>query len=134
MKVLFLDIDGVLNRKGTMERCGHFLGVDRQLSGKLLDWLKDRDVSIVLSSTWRLHPEMWDHLNEAGIRWVDITPDIGARRQEIRYWLNQHPEVTKWAAIDDMVLSALDEHWVKTDTDTGITDDHLTRLSELLDD
>ena len=133
MKVLFLDIDGVLNNDSTLERCGHFLGVERAISDKLVRWLDEhKDVSVVLSSTWRLHPWMHEHLHEAGIKWVDVTPDIGPRPVEILHWLQQHPDVTHWAALDDMDLSSLGANFVQTDFQYGLRDSDLAKLTELL--
>jgi hypothetical protein len=47
---------------------------------------------------------------------IDVTPDTvlkrmsdleGNRVSEINTWLNNHPEVTHWVAIDDLDLSKL---------------------------
>lgn len=136
MKVIFLDIDGVLNREGTEERCGPFIGVDRELSNKLLTWLHTTDVKIVLSSTWRNHPDMHDHLHEAGIEWVDRTPRIpGADRgEEIKFWLSENPIVTDYAILDDTsdMLSEQKPFFVWTDADAGIQDRDIEKLNNIL--
>lgn len=135
MRVLFLDIDGVLNRVGTKERCGHFLGVDRKLSTKLLAWLKAvGDVKIVLSSTWRKHPEMWQHLKDAGIEWIGMTPDLGSRGFEIEVWLASNDPIEDWAILDDLTcfLPHQKPRHVCPNPDIGITDDHINQLSAIL--
>lgn len=132
MKVLFLDIDGVLNRDGTKERCGQFVGVDRALSAKLLKWLRSTDVKIVLSSTWRNHPDMHPHLNDAGIHWDGMTPQhpIGPRGFQIKAWLDANPAVTAFAILDDMQDMLPDQmaRLVQTDTRFGLQDSHIDQL------
>lgn len=96
--------------------------------------------SIVLSSTWRreaskvaivnemlkrrrLSP-LWDHTRnfpENGLRRVP-------REAEICEWLDRHPEVTRWIAIDDLDLSnaateqsqRMQGHFVKTSSSSGL--------------
>lgn len=135
MKILFLDIDGVLNRHDTEERCGRYLGVDRRLSDKFLAWLRTTDVDVVLSSTWRKHLDMFNHLNEAGIHWIGSTPHIPSaeRGLEIRTWLHEHPEVTEFAILDDMadMLPEQLPNFVQTDTDIGIEDKHIEKLNAI---
>lgn len=136
MDILFLDIDGVLNRRGTKERCGHYVGVDRELAKRLTDWLKETDVKIVLSSTWRKHPDMWDHLHVNGIYWIDKTPYIGeARGVEINAWLMAN--MGKWkryAVLDDdrgVLPTICSDMFVQTDEDIGVQDEHIEMLTAL---
>lgn len=137
--ILFLDIDGVLNRRGTKERCNYngysYLGVDRVLAERLTDWLKENPhVQVVLSSTWRKHQEMWNHLRAAGIRWVDVTPVLnGSRGEEIALWCkNFRPD--RFAILDDDSDMLEDQlpHFVQTDTDEGLQDSHIAQLTALL--
>lgn len=141
MKVLFLDIDGVLNRRGTKERCNAYLGVDRELATKLTDWLSTTDIEIVLSSTWRKHADMWPHLNEAGIHWIDKTPDLGgyhSRGLEIEAWLAGQGEqsdgelrpIEAYAILDDIPVFLPHQmpRFVKTDEYIGLTDDNIEQL------
>lgn len=135
MKVLFLDVDGVLNRRGTRERCTGFIGVDRELSARLLKWLRQTDVEVVLSSTWRKHPEMHPHLMKAGIEWIDVTPSLSADRgQEIQHWLDQHEgKVTAYAILDDDsdMLDHQKERFVQTQNAVGLEDKHIEKLKQL---
>ena len=146
MRVLFLDIDGVLNRRGTKERCGGYLGVDRELSRRFLTWLRGTDVKVVLSSTWRLHPEMWDHLREAGIKFDGVTPDLVRKRvsgvyeatvrgDEINKYLDDFPQITSYAILDDNsdMLEHQKPFFVQTDEDIGIEDKHIARLNEIFE-
>lgn len=136
MKVLFLDIDGVLNNPRTVERCGHFRGVDRALAKRLTDWLKTTDVQIVLSSTWRKHEDMWLHLNEAGIRWISTTQDLGgysSRGLEIEAWLADSPITTTYAILDDIPVFLPHQmpRFVNTNEAAGLTDDNIEQLKAL---
>jgi HAD domain in Swiss Army Knife RNA repair proteins len=56
MKVIFLDVDGVLNSKKTPNPGKFPYIVDPILLSRLLELLRLTDAKIVLSSTWRLDP------------------------------------------------------------------------------
>lgn len=149
MKVVFLDIDGVLNRNGTRERCGIYVGVDGILVRRFLDWMaKNPDIHIVLSSAWRMYPapkfKHWKHLNDAGIHWIGITSRLHSRSEgevwvskvrgdEIQQYLDEHPEITNYAIIDDgadMLPSQL-SHFVHTDADRGLTEADVEKLDAI---
>ena len=54
MKVIFLDVDGVLNCQKTEAKCRGFIGVDSK-KVKLLKKIVDAtDAKIVLSSSWKI--------------------------------------------------------------------------------
>lgn len=131
MKTIFLDIDGVLNHSSTKERCGAFLGVDRRISDEFLRIIKDKEVQIILSSTWRLHPEMHQHLNDAGIFWKDITPQGGSRGDEIQAYLESHKDIKDFVILDDMYV--LDIHRkFHIQPDNGLKKEHFAQLRAML--
>jgi len=102
MKLLFLDIDGVLNCKTTTERWNGLTGIDRRLVSMFLGWLSGKDVGIVLSSTWRLYDDTKEHLAAAGLSWIGQTADLRAiRGHEIAQFLNETPGVEAYAILDD---------------------------------
>jgi len=102
MKLLFLDIDGVLNCKMTKERWNGLIGIDRRLVSMFLEWLSGKDVGIVLSSTWRLYDDTKEHLADAGLSWIGQTADLRAvRGHEIAQYLNETPGVAAYAILDD---------------------------------
>jgi len=105
------------------------------LSKRLLDWLKTTDIQIVLSSTWRNHPDMWEHLHQAGIRWLDKTPRLTTERgYEIKKWIDDHPDlVDRYAILDDNsdMLSEQLPRFVQTDTFVGLQDEHIDKLKKL---
>lgn len=135
MKVLFLDIDGVLNHEKTRERCLFYTGVDKVLAKRLTDWLEGKDVKIVLSSTWRRFPEMHDHLKENGIEWIDVTPHFPnqERGDEIDHWLFCNPAAMEFAVLDDSSdMTAVITNFVQTNPDVGLTDENLKQVGKLL--
>jgi len=108
MKVLFLDIDGVLNHDATQERIkgrggliDGFVGIDQALLKRFQTWLKDKDIKIVLSSTWRTDEGTMAELKDNGIEWIDVTPRLGLRGEEVEQWLREN-KVDRYAIIDDV--------------------------------
>ncbi len=134
MKILFLDVDGVLNRCG---KSGHGLEEDKLL---LLKSIVDATgCHIVLSSTWRKTEHQRARINDAfyprGMRIFSSTPVLDKkvdglwhsvpRGEEIRSWINYecatiHPP--KFVILDDEAdMGDLLPHLVKTDSFTGLT-------------
>lgn len=103
MKILFLDIDGVVNCAttptgiGAVGICPHRAFMVGQIT------LAHPDLKVVLSSTWRLCPGSYQEVVKHVVPIYASTPSIdGATRgQEIQAWLDKHPEVTKYAILDD---------------------------------
>ena len=52
-KVLFLDVDGVLNCWSTKDRCGSYIGIDDTKVALLKEIIDATGASIVLVSTWK---------------------------------------------------------------------------------
>ena len=101
MKVIFLDIDGVVNCWGTKERAPtKVIGVEQRLIAHIKEIVDATDAKIVLSSTWRkdwafgLHDSVdWDYLREEfakqDLHFLDYTPSRrdSHRGEEIKEWL-----------------------------------------------
>ncbi len=105
MKIIFLDIDGVLNFNGCRERIDTIYFVnDKKL--RLLKWIVGRtNARLVLSSTWRLgwfdrdkgleneevliFNRLEEKFKEYGLSFLSKTPvaESGCRGHEIRAWL-----------------------------------------------
>jgi hypothetical protein len=166
MKVVFLDIDGVIQPCGKQDRFNHIKDIDvvyKELSEKFgidyykydkydlaavyYDWntvaLRElkriadtTDAKFVISSDWKLYgglPRMIDFMRiyDMAEYPIDITPDdskdkrvqeyqkehpsCDSRPAEILVYLERHPEITNYVAIDDMDLRrGLDRHAVIT--------------------
>jgi len=149
LRLIFLDVDGVLNTKGSKN--------SGALSPDLLSGIRkaivDTGAFVILSSTWRSWPQLrvliMAALPKGSV--VGQTPleDPGdgswvncVRPREIRHCLSQIEAdvgpVTSWAAVDDMNLigqandlakhdksmkrfkEVLDAHFVKTDEYVGL--------------
>src|SRR5215204_241601 len=103
MKVIFLDIDGVLNCKTTPNPRKFPYIVDKRLLARLCKLLDRTGAKVVLSSTWRVDPVGLYAAKHWGIPFMDICPDRpkSPRCKEVLAWLSDHPGVTRYAVIDD---------------------------------
>ena len=97
MKVIFLDIDGVLNTSKTRNPRKLPYIVERRLVGRLKRLLRKTRAKVVLSSTWRYDPAGLFSARYHGIPFIDCTPDLAnkPRRNEILVWLKRHPRFHK---------------------------------------
>lgn len=140
MKILFLDIDGVLNCASTTERIDRgifagMIGLDAGLVKTFLDWLaRHPDVKIVISSTWREDERLLDIIREANIPYIGVTRNMKNRTTEIADWLAAHPQVTAYAILDD--IPQFNERqslrFVRTNYSTGVREEDLQSVTSLL--
>jgi hypothetical protein len=135
IKVLFLDCDGVINSEECMTR-GLFktdFPVDPYMAFLVGKIQLDTDCKVVLSSSWRHHEPSVEKLNKQLVPIFDKTPSLpllgGAemceRGKEIKAWLDEHPEVKKYAILDDdsdMLPEQL-PNFFKTTWKKGITEE-----------
>lgn len=147
MKILFLDVDGVLipmrayrfaaPRRG--RDAGQFRLMDPVAIATILSLLCRCDAKIVLSSVWRKDERtlLFARFAENGImpEWFHEdyrTPFFpnGTRGDEIRAWLGDHPEVTTYAVLDDETVDV--ERLVRVDILNGVLYEHEQQLEELL--
>ena len=103
MKVIFLDIDGVLNCHKTPNPRKFPYVIDDGLLARFRQLIERTGASVVLSSTWRYDPAGIFSAKHYGVPFIDITPDMPdePRCKEILTWIRNHPEVTRYAVIDD---------------------------------
>ncbi len=126
MKILFLDIDGVLNHRGGPVENGIYI-IDPSLLPLLKHIVNETDCKIVLSSTWRILKEnrvkVQRSLRSIGTEFIDVTPrGMGVpRSDEIRTWLQDHPETKDFAILDDDPGACIEGHYFRTSWDTGLT-------------
>jgi hypothetical protein len=138
MKLLFLDVDGVLNNfevVNTLPRGKHPLG-ERQL-GLLKTLVSEAGCQIVLISSWR---QLRDSLATLGVAfqqhgipvWIGVTPHLKTARRadEILSWIKENVSVPAVAVgIDDAEdIDIGEDHRLpvrfksfKTDFDIGLT-------------
>ena len=140
MKVIFLDIDGVLNseeffvemtqncRYEEYRKAGYSARMSRNLCSldsvaiaHLNHLITQTGAKIVVSSTWRADdPWLQEVFAIVGIpAYIDITPYTIARHRgtEIQQWLDKHPEVENYVILDDDndMLDKQFDHFVQTD-------------------
>jgi hypothetical protein len=137
--ILFLDVDGVLNTLHTKEKSPHgTLGIETICIQHLQKIVKETRCKLVISSTWRKHPERLQYLRtklgetlEGEI--LGTTPILDqetpsglwvakTRGDEIQAWLEEHPEVTQFAILDDDTnMGELSQHLIATKSTEGLT-------------
>jgi hypothetical protein len=162
MKVIFLDIDGVVvtnhyltgleqkmqpwrDEAGYAHFCPRCLAHVEELVART-------GASVVLSSTWRFFLEDLDGVrrffDSRGIRFAvhDVTPLVdyypgkpsrnADRGQEIAAWLEAHPEVTRYCILDDdpRILPEQRPYWVRTTFHYGFTRAKLETALRILSD
>jgi hypothetical protein len=128
MKIIFLDIDGVLNSHYDYERYG-FDYIDSGLVEILKGIVFATKAEIVLSSTWRLNDSdrafVRSALRYKMLDFVGITPYLESkpRAEEIKLWLENNPHVIRYAILDDDSDAGLgmEDSFFKTDYYFGLT-------------
>lgn len=91
----------------------------------------DPSIQIVVSSTWGKHgrERIVELFNQNGIDplrlhddWITPRRQSHVRTEQIRQWLDNHPEVTEWCAIDDEMLdSVVLPNFVQCDGANGLS-------------
>lgn len=140
MKIIFLDIDGVLNYYGMPDNRLYL--IDRRAVETLNLLIEKTGAKIVISSTWRLLNSLAmikSLLIEKGFKGeiVGKTPSINTngriRGDEIQAWLEEHPDVKEYVILDDdSDMGPLKGRLVKVDGKFGLLTDDVTKAIEIL--
>jgi hypothetical protein len=103
MKIIFLDIDGVLNCDRTPNPRNFPYIVDKRLLRRLNGLLERTKAKVVLTSSWRCDPVGLLAAEHWGVPFIDVCPDKpkSTRGKEMLKWLENHRRVTRFAIIDD---------------------------------
>lgn len=103
MKVIFLDIDGVLNCDATPNPRNFPYIVDEKLLALFRVLVTKTGSKVVLTSSWRVDPIGLYAARYWNVPFDDICPDFPHRPrcEEILHWLRQQPTVERFAVIDD---------------------------------
>ena len=137
-KILFLDIDGVVNSEKTFQRHRGAIGIDPYMAFLVGKIQLDTDCDVVLSSSWRYgNKELLDEVRKQVVDFIDVTPDVEGnmvRGKEIQAWLDKHPKVKRYAILDDDsdMLSEQRPNFFQTSWKTGITDEIAKQVTEHL--
>lgn len=137
MDVIFLDIDGVVNNEETAKNNRGMLGIDPYLAflvGRIS--LALPDVKFVLSSSWRCFPKGREQVEEQVVPILGVTPILDiygkVRGDEIKAWLDSHPEVERYAILDDYddMLPEQLPNLFRTTWQTGITPEIVQKVCD----
>jgi hypothetical protein len=136
VRLIFLDIDGVLNNETTKEKFHLYTGVNRNLLKLFLDWVPP-DVQLILSSTWRLREDAIEHLNDCGLSFFDFTPKHGhSRGHEIEESLRFH-KPSSYVILDDLhagnFLPEQRDRLVQTSFVHGLRIKNIAKMQRILD-
>lgn len=137
MKVIFLDIDEVLNsiqsRIALKEKyTENELTLDPVCVGLLKDLCQNTEAKIVISSTWRLkHDIEWfkayfkNYFDWDNFPVIDMLPYFGIRHSLISAYITEH-QLTSYVIIDDEYVLDCDDYdhtdikpFVKCDSSVG---------------
>lgn len=162
MKIIFLDIDGVLNSNFWNSAHERELSdgtlIERDKVALLGELVKKTNAGIVLHSGWRfwfdhhLEPlrteakNLVDLLRAEEMKIYDVTPDYTTeeirrtkkfslvKAKEILGWLERHQETEGWIVIDDLDLhdEQILRHQIKTDPAVGLSQGDIERAEMML--
>ncbi|QAA32476.1 HAD domain-containing protein [Clostridium manihotivorum] len=157
MKIIFLDVDGVLNTEGFLND-NPGVAIDYWKISILKYIIKKTGALIVMSSGWRLwfddnmlptegySQQLYDIFCENKLEIYDKTPDFSTdeiksrktfshvKAKEIIAWLEDNKDVEKYVVIDDLLLrdENINAHLVKVNGEIGLTfEDALSVISML---
>ena len=162
MRVIFLDIDGVLNSDAWnadhQQEIAQGILIDREKVQLLSQLIQDTHAQVILHSGWRMwfdaqlrplrkEAEILVHLfAEAGLSIAGVTPDLTneeirrnkqfslVKADEILAWLGLHENIYAWLVLDDLDLhnETIRQHQVQTDPAVGLTWKDVERAYQIL--
>lgn len=158
MKVLFLDVDGVLNSNRRRLEIGSGEYLDEEKVKLLSAIVRQTGAAVVLHSGWRfwfneaLEPVRREAVNlssllaKYGVRIYDKTPDFSnepirkakkfslVKADEILSWLENHSGVENYIVLDDLDLhnERLARRQIQTDSADGLTKGDVSRAVQML--
>ena len=137
MKIIFLDVDGVLN--SVQDRFSWTIESDKHLI-LLACIVRRTDAKIVVSSSWRncgLLDTLKKRLNDFSMSVFDITGynKNGIRGLEIKEWLDNHNNIESFVILDDEVFD-IKEHFpnnfVQTSMKVGLQKEDVEKCIAIL--
>lgn len=122
MKVIFLDVDGVLNSDEYFDKIKglNIVGIENEVDVSKIKLLKkaiqETGAKVVISSSWR-YKRNGQYLEQLLIKngiFPAKTPFLKNQRGlEIRQWLKEHPDIEDFVIIDDEIFDSYDEELMK---------------------
>jgi len=135
MKIIFLDIDGVLNNFSSYTNKTTVVW-ESDCVERLNKIVEKTGAKIVISSTWRFSRRHIDaYTNDMGIKGeiIDKTPRStffsACRGDEILEWINEHKEVEKFVILDDdSDMGDLFKYLIQINPEFGLTDSDVEKV------
>merc|ERR1719316_2547524 len=145
--VVFLDIDGVLNRSTADAR---YISIEEKPAANLKKLLHRSGARLVLSTSWRKYNEYISHIlvnfgvldASRPIAKEDRTPSFAnsARRdlEILRFLQQEGSAVSSWVVLDDLDLlqfptyDRMKDHVIQVDPTMGLTSADVDRALEIL--
>ena len=146
-KIIFLDVDGVLNS----EEFSRWLFDNHEKKYRGYELLDQRAIlclqdivfvtgaEIVLSSSWRLSSKCSEQLRQQllpyGLQFIDKTVSLPYedRGEEIKEWLSRHPDVSHYVILDDdSDMFDIKDHLIQTTFCKGLLPEHAAKAIEML--
>lgn len=157
MKIIFLDIDGVLNHfdwyastefQSIKTKEDVELDIDPRCTHRIMDLCNQFNAKVVITSSWKIswystimrlergglpHDYVIDHTPD--YLWIPVENFDKSRGAEIQGWLNNHPEVTNYVIVDDRVDFKEEQmsHFVQIDQTLGLTDENVEEIKRILE-
>ena len=149
MRIVFLDVDGVLNYQGCKFSCGRYVGIDPKKIEYLKRIVDETGAVIVLTSSWKdgwdpTHKEDQDmlatyldkNLANFGLKIISKTYDHGNDRGAgIKKWMEDRP-VESFVILDDCVFDyereGITDRFVHTRWKDGLTEEDAQKAITIL--
>ena len=149
MKVIFLDIDGVLNpqvdyeiddllQNNSITRKRNYKTFSKRCMNNLNKLIEDTGAKVVISSTWRrvnTVENLQKHFETQGFKHqiLDFTPIFGintVRGNEIMSWVDDHKDIENYVIVDDDsdMLLWQKPHFCLVDDWSGLTHNDTYRI------
>ena len=158
LKIIFLDIDGVLNCHSTKDRVNEYIGIDDRKASLLKEIVDYTNAKIVLVSTWKEYwvknpkhkdkqDELANYLDEklakAGLIIWDKISDYGTLerghfiKEYVRIMNSVGSHISKYVILDDEMFdykeSGCTKYLVQTSFyDNGLEKKHVRKVVEML--
>lgn len=149
MKVIFLDIDGVLNANDYIKITDKVNGILGIRDSNLINLQKlkiSTDAEIVLTSTWKLDyvkkndlgKYLINKLQEYNLKIYDCTIDnFYDRGRGIIEYLNKHPYIEEFVILDDDYFNDYDtfdltSNLIRTSCARGLTESDIEKATKIL--
>jgi len=142
IKIIFLDIDGVLNYINSEI-------LDENCLYNLEEIVRQTNAKIVITSTWKQfweHPKLEFHkykislvskLKQHNMEIYDFAPNLKRHRtKEVQQWLKEHVDIESFVVIDDWAFDfklEMKDNFVQTCWyDKGLEENHRNKAIEIL--